>query len=211
MLILGQKSCILGLIIIKFHNRTDITLHWPQCGNNPMLFPLPSKLPSGNFNIIYGFYTKRICKKLVKTQVTFKWMLSIWQIILTSKDILHLRRWTVARQSHRLEPIFKKTRENSNHISPFDIFRRLNLQRHFTVHLRWRTPSRQSHRLEHIAQCPQRCSPDQAGTPHQPFQTERNLAQCGYCVQTIKKSRGRRTGTVFPHICTGCPIVKYIK
>ena len=88
----------------------------------------------------------------------------------------------------------QKTRENSNHISPFDIFRRLNLQRHFTVHLRWRTPSRQSHCLEHIAQCPQRCSPDQAGTSHQPFQTGRYLAQCSHYLQTIAKSRGRCSG-----------------
>ena len=123
---------------------------------------------------------------------------SIWQIILTSTDIL---RFICNEELLRVKDIVwrtnlqkKKTRENSTHISPFDIFRRLNLQRHFTVHLRWRTPSCQSHCLEHIAQCPQRCSPDQAGTPHQPFQTERYLAQCGHCLQTIEKSRGRRTG-----------------
>ena len=195
MLILGQKSCILGPIIFKFHNRTDITLHWPQCGNNLMLFPLPSKLPSGKFSIIYGFYTKRICKKTCENSNNIKWMHPF------DKLFWHLRTFYICDEELlRVKaiassgPIFKKTRENSNHISPFDIFRRLNLQRHFTVHLRWRTPSRQSHRLEHIAQCPQRCSPDQAGTPHQPFQTKRYLAQCGYCVQTITKSRGRRAG-----------------
>ena len=49
----------------------SLYLHWPQCRNNLMLFPLPSQLPTGKFSIIYGFYTKRICKKLnVKSQIT---------------------------------------------------------------------------------------------------------------------------------------------
>ena len=162
-----------------------------------MLFPLPSKLPSGKFSIIYVFLHKTDMRKTCENSSNLKWMLPF------DKLFWHLRTFygsfatknCCASKPSSGTNLQKKTRENSNHISPFDIFRRLNLQRHFTVHLRWRTPSRQSHRLEHIAQCPQRCSPDQAGTPHQPFQTERYLAQCGHCLQTIKKSRGRCTGS----------------